>query len=285
MAAKSKSEALAPQPSAPKLRVGVLGCAGRMGRALVRTISAATDAEVVGGTEPPGSPWLGQDAGAPVGLPDLGCAIDADPRALFERADVVLDFTVPAVTALHAGLAAETGIAYVLGTTGTGAAEDQAVWTAAKHAVVVRAANMSLGVNVLLALARKAAGALDLDFDADVLEYHHKHKVDAPSGTALALGQAIAAARRQDHDKVATWTRRGQTGARKRGDIGYAVLRGGDVVGEHTVYFAVDGERIELTHRATNRDIFARGALAAARWTWGKTPGLYGMADVLGLGD
>lgn len=280
MVTKAKSK-----EAAPKLRVGVLGCAGRMGRALVRTIGAAEDAMVVGGTEPEGSPWIGQDVGVPIGLPDIGSAIDADPRALFERSDVVLDFTSPAVTALHAGLAGATGVAYVLGTTGTSAAEEQSVWAASKQSVIVRAANMSLGLNLLLGLARKAATALDLDFDADVLEYHHKHKIDAPSGTAIALGHAVAAGRRQDHESVATWVRHGQTGARKRGDIGYAVLRGGDVVGEHTVFFAADGERIELSHRATNRDIFARGALAAARWTRGKKPGLYGMADVLGLAD
>lgn len=267
------------------LRIGVLGCAGRMGQALVRAVAAAADAELTGGTELEGSEWLGRDIGEPAGVGNLGTAIDADTRALFQSCDVVLDFTAPAALAPHAKIAGETGTAMVIGTTGTSHKDDTAVLAASKHAAIVRAANMSVGVNLLIALTRKAAAALDLHFDAEVLEFHHRHKIDAPSGTAKALGHAIADARGQTHDRVAVTHRDGVTGERRRGDIGYAVMRGGMVIGDHTVIFASDRECIELTHRAASRDIFAEGALAAARWLRGKRPGLYGMTDVLGLKD
>jgi 4-hydroxy-tetrahydrodipicolinate reductase len=204
---------------------------------------------------------------------------------VFEVADVVLDFTSPAATAHHAELAAETGTALVAGTTGLEPDHEATIVEAASKAAIVRAANMSVGINLLLALTRRVAATLSSDFDIEVLEIHHRHKVDAPSGTALALGRAAAAGRGVNHDDVADRGRDGITGERRRGDIGYAVLRGGNVAGEHSVIFAADNERIELAHKATDRAIFARGALTAAIWLEGKPPGLYSMADVLGLGD
>lgn len=267
------------------IRIGILGAGGRMGQALVRAAAAAPDVKVSGGTERAGSPWLDKDVGEPAGLGALGAKIVVDTRALFEASDVVLDFTAAVAVPGHAQIAGELGKAYVVGTTGLGAAEERAVLTAAKRAPIVKSANMSVGVNLLVALTRKAAAALGLDFDAEILEMHHRHKIDAPSGTAKALGHAVAEARGQTHDRVAVMSREGITGERRRGDIGYATLRGGLVFGEHTVMFTSDRERIELTHRASSRDIFAEGAVSAARWLHGKPPGLYGMTDVLGLTD
>ena len=267
------------------LKIGVLGAGGRMGQALVRAVAGAPDAALAGGTEVEGSEWIGKDIAEPAGLAPVGVAITADTRALFEAADVVLDFTAAVAVPRHVQIAAETGTAYVLGTTGLTPAEDRAILTASKRAPILRSANMSVGVNLLIALTRKAAAALDLNFDAEVLEMHHRHKVDAPSGTAKALGHAIAEARGQTHDRVAVMSREGVPGERRRGEIGYATLRGGLVVGEHTVLFTSDRERIEITHRAGSRDIFAEGAVTAARWLHGKAPGLYGMTDVLGLKD
>lgn len=267
------------------IRIGVLGAGGRMGQALVRAAASAPDMELAGGTELEGSPWVGKDVGEPAGLGPFGAPIVVDARTLFQNSDVVLDFTAAVAVPHHAQIAAELGKAYVVGTTGLAAAEERTVQMASKRAPIVKSANMSVGVNLLIALTRKAAAALDLNFDAEILEMHHRHKVDAPSGTAKALGHAIAEARGQTHDRVAVMSREGVSGERRRGEIGYATLRGGLVVGEHTVMFTSDRERIELTHRAASRDIFAEGAVTAARWLHGKTPGLYGMADVLGLKD
>ncbi|MDA0653967.1 MAG: 4-hydroxy-tetrahydrodipicolinate reductase [Proteobacteria bacterium] len=267
------------------MNIGIVGCAGRMGRALLAAVHDAPDSHIAGGTDVAESGWVGRDLGEVLGREAIGLAVGDDARALFTVADAVIDFTSPKATVLHARLAAETRTVWVLGTTGTSAAGDAAVADAATKTAVVRAANMSVGVNLLIGLARKAAAALDTEFDAEILEFHHKHKVDAPSGTALALGAAIADARGQDHDKVKVLGRHGVTGERRRGEIGYAVLRGGNVIGDHTVVFAGESERIELVHRAGSRDIFARGALRAAHWAHGKPPGLYGMADVLGLTD
>jgi 4-hydroxy-tetrahydrodipicolinate reductase len=265
------------------VKIGVVGCAGRMGIALLKRIAAAEGAEIAAGSERPGHAALGRDLGELAGLPRLGRAVADDPRAVFEGSDVVLDFTAPAPTVAHAKLAAETGKGLVAGTTGLGAAQEAAVAEAAKRAAILRAANMSVGVNLLLALTRQAAAALGPDFDIEIVEMHHRHKVDAPSGTALALGRAAAAGRGVEHDKVAARGRDGITGARRRGDIGYAALRGGNVAGEHSVIFAADDECIELVHKATDRAIFARGAVHAALWLQGQPPGLYSMADVLGF--
>ena len=265
------------------VRIGVVGCAGRMGVALLQRIAATEGAEIAAGSERPGHGALGRDLGELAGLARLGRAVVDDPRAVFGLSDVVLDFTAPAAAVGHAGLAAESGKGLVAGTTGLDAAQEATIAQAAQRAAVLRAANMSVGVNLLLALTRQAAAALGPDFDIEIVEMHHRHKVDAPSGTALALGRAAAQGRGVEHDAVAARGRDGITGARRRGDIGYAALRGGNVAGEHTVMFAADDERIELTHKATDRAIFARGAVHAALWLKGKPAGLYAMTDVLGF--
>lgn len=265
------------------MRVGIVGCGGRMGQMLLREVLGTPGATLSGGTERPGSPSLGKDLGALVGADPLGVAVTDDAAALFAASDVVIDFTSPAATVAHAGLAAEHGTALVVGTTGLSAADQQALAAAALKAPLVVAANFSLGVNLLLGLVQKVAATLGPDWDIEVLEMHHRHKVDAPSGTALALGKAAAAGRGVDLDAVKDAVRDGHTGARVPGHIGFATLRGGDVVGDHTVMFATEAERVELTHKAGDRRIFARGAVRAALWAPGKPSGLYGMADVLGL--
>jgi 4-hydroxy-tetrahydrodipicolinate reductase len=266
------------------MRIAVMGAAGRMGRELVRAIAATPGCVVAGGTERAGSSTVGSDIGILAGLAEpLGVVVTDDALELITRADAILDFTTPAATVDLAGLAANARIVHVIGTTGLGAEHESAIKAAARHATVIKAGNMSLGVNLLTALTRKVAAALDADFDIEIIEMHHKHKVDAPSGTALMLGAAAAAGRGADLATQSVRSRDGHTGARRKGDIGFATLRGGNVVGEHTVIFAGEGERIELTHRATDRGIFARGAVKAALWGRGKGPGLFDMADVLGI--
>jgi 4-hydroxy-tetrahydrodipicolinate reductase len=265
------------------MKIAVTGAAGRMGRELIRVIHAQDGCVLGGALEQEGSLALGQDAGLLAGLGKLGVVITDDPLDVFVKVDAVLDFTVPAATVEFAGLAANARIVHVIGTTGMNADNDAAIAAAARHATIIRSGNMSLGVNLLTALTRKVAEALDADFDIEVLEMHHRHKIDAPSGTALMLGRAAAEGRGVKLDDVSVRSRDGHTGARKRGDIGFATLRGGSVVGEHSVIFAADGERIELTHLAADRGIFARGAVKAALWGRGKPPGLYSMMDVLGL--
>lgn len=264
--------------------IGIVGCGGRMGRMLLKCVLDTEGARLAGGTEAPGSKLLGQDLGLLAGADPVAIAAGDDALALFRAADVVIDFTVASVTAAHATLAAETKTAMVIGTTGLSPAQQDEVAKAARVAPIVQAGNMSLGVNVLVGLARQAAAALGAGYDIEVVEMHHKHKVDAPSGTALMLGRAAAEGRGLDHDANAVMARQGHTGPRPADAIGYATLRGGDVVGDHTVVFAGPGERVELTHRAAGRDIFARGAVRAALWCRGKAPGLYSMRDVLGLG-
>jgi 4-hydroxy-tetrahydrodipicolinate reductase len=269
--------------------IGVVGCAGRMGRLNLATILACDDARLTGGAERPDSPWIGKDLaslidGAPAGGGDTGLTVGADPGALFAASDVVVDFTTPRASLEHVDLAAESGTALVLGTTGLTADQREAIERAGRKAPIVQAANMSLGVNLLLILVEQAARTLGPDFDIEVLEMHHRHKVDAPSGTALVLGEAAAAGRGVRLDTVAQRVRDGHTGERRRGDIGFATLRGGDVAGEHTVLMAAPGERIELTHKATDRTIFSKGAIRAALWAAAQPPGLYSMRDVLGLG-
>ena len=266
-----------------EMRIAVMGAAGRMGRELVRAVHAAQGCQVAFGIEPAGSTALGQDVGLLAGLEPLGVEVTSDALAAVAGVDAILDFTVPKASVEFAGLAANARIVHVLGTTGLGAADEAAIAAAARHATIIKSGNMSLGVNILAALTRKVAAALDADFDIEVVEMHHKHKVDAPSGTAMMLGQAAAEGRAVELARTSVRVRDGHTGARKRGDIGFASLRGGDVVGEHTVIFAGAGERIELTHRATDRGLFARGAVKAAQWGRGKGPGLFSMADVLGI--
>jgi 4-hydroxy-tetrahydrodipicolinate reductase len=266
-----------------KMKIAVTGAAGRMGRELVRTVHGRQDCVVAGAIEQEGSIALGQDVGLLAGLGKLGVAISDDPLEVFAKVDAVLDFTVPKATVEFAGLAANARIVHVLGTTGLSADDYAKVKAAARHATIVTAGNMSLGVNLLTAITKKVAEALDPDFDIEIVEMHHRHKVDAPSGTALMLGRAAAEGRGVDLDKVSARGRDGHTGERRRGDIGFASLRGGSVVGEHSVIFAADGEIVEITHRAFDRGIFARGAVKAALWGRGKGPGLYSMMDVLGI--
>jgi 4-hydroxy-tetrahydrodipicolinate reductase len=266
------------------MRIGVLGCAGRMGRAVIDEALGAEGCTLVGGVDRDDHPALGQDLGLLAGQSPLGVLVGTDAAALIESADVVIEFSAPAATATHVALAAARGTSHVIGTTGLSAEEEQAVRDATRNTAIMRAANMSLGLNLLLGLTERVAHALGPDaFDIEILEMHHKHKVDAPSGTALALGHAAARGRGVDLTEVADRGRDGMTGARKSGAIGFAALRGGDVVGDHVVIFAGAGERIELAHRATDRRIYAHGAVTAARWLHGRPAGLYGMADVLGF--
>ena len=267
------------------MQIAVMGAGGRMGRALVRAVHEAPGCELVGGTEAPGSALIGADLGELAGLGAIGIRVTDDPLNLFTRAHAVLDFTLPAASVEYAALAAQARIVHVIGTTGFSAEDERRIEAARPHATIIKAGNMSLGVNLLMGLTRKVAAALDEDFDIEIVEMHHRHKIDAPSGTALMLGEAAAAGRRIALDIHSVRGRDGETGARPRGAIGFASMRGGDVVGDHTVVFAATGERIELTHRATDRQIFARGAVKAALWGQGKPPGIYSMLDVLGLAE
>lgn len=268
-----------------EVAVGVAGVCGRMGRMLVQEICATSGVRLAAASEAPGHEDIGGDAGEIAGLDPLGITVSEDVAHLFELSQAVIDFTAPEASLAHANAAAETGTAHVIGTTGFTLEDEARLARAAEKTVIVKAPNMSLGVNLLFALTRRVAGILGEDFDIEILELHHRHKTDAPSGTALELGQAAAAGRGVDLESVSVTSRDGQTGARRDGDIGFAVLRGGDVVGDHSVIFAGEGERLELTHRAGDRRIYARGALSAALWAMGREPGLYGMEDVLGLGD
>jgi len=266
-----------------KIRIGITGCGGRMGRMLVAEVQGAAGLRLSGGSEAPGSALVGRDIGELAGIGPVGLQATADAAALIGAADVIIDFSAPAAAAEHARLCGERGAALVLGTTGLGRAESAAVEAAAGRTAIVWAANMSPAVTLLQQLVAEAARRLGEDYDIEVLEMHHKHKVDAPSGTALALGRAAAEGRGIDLASRSQRVRDGHTGPRKPGDIGFATLRGGDVVGDHSVIFAGEGERLELIHRAGSRRLFARGAVRAARWVAGRKPGLYGMKDVLGL--
>ncbi len=267
------------------MKIGVAGCTGRMGATLLRQIAGTKGCAIAGGSEAAGHPSIGRDVGRTAGLDELGLSITGDPAELFEASQAVLDFTVPEASVLHASLAGETGTILVIGTTGMHSADEAALPEAGKRATIVYSANMSVGVNVLLRLVEETATILGDDFDIEIAEMHHREKVDAPSGTALALGAAAAAGRRVELESVAQRGRNGITGARRRGDIGFGVLRGGSVVGEHSVIFASDNERVELVHKAQDRSLFAAGAVRAALWARGKPPGVYSMRDVLGFND
>lgn len=262
----------------------VVGAAGRMGRTLIRTISETQGATLVAAIEQAGSPFLGQDAGELAGVGSLGVKVSDDPLAAFAKADGVLDFTAPAATVEFAGYAAQARIVHVIGTTGCMPEDDAKIAAAARHATIVKSGNMSVGVNLLAALVEQASKALGPDaFDIEVLEMHHRHKVDAPSGTALLLGEAAAQGREIALAEHSVRARDGHTGPRPEGAIGFATLRGGSVIGEHSVIFAGAGERITLSHQAEDRSLFARGAVTAALWGAGRKPGLYSMRNVLGL--
>ncbi|THH35185.1 4-hydroxy-tetrahydrodipicolinate reductase [Aliishimia ponticola] len=261
----------------------VTGASGRMGQMLIETIRASEKARLVGVVERAGHDWIGQDIGAAMGGAELGVRVTDDPLEAFANAQAVIDFTAPEATLEFAALAAQARAVHVIGTTGMTDAQIADLGPAARHCPQIRAGNMSLGVNLLVQLTRQVAAALDADFDIEVIEVHHNKKVDAPSGTALMLGEAAAEGRGQNLADISDRGRDGITGARKRGDIGFTAIRGGDIVGEHDVLFAGEGERIVLRHMATDRAIFARGALKAAIWGQDQGPGQYDMVDVLGL--
>ncbi len=263
----------------------VVGAGGRMGRTLTRVISETDGVRLSGAVEREGAADLGKDAGVLAGVGELGVEITDDPLSVFAKADGVLDFSTPAASVTYAGYAAQARIVHVIGTTGMSAEDDEAVKAAARHATIVKSGNMSLGVNLLAVLVEQAARALPADFDIEVLEMHHKHKVDAPSGTAKLLGQAAADGRDVGLENSSVRVRDGITGPRPEGAIGFATLRGGSVVGDHSVIFAGPGERLTLTHNAEDRSLFASGAVRAALWAHGRKPGLYSMRDVLGLGQ
>ena len=254
-----------------------------MGQSLIHAVGEAPDMELVAATDAPGADWVGKSLAECLPGAPQGITVTDDPLPAFAIAQAIFDFTVPAATVAHAALAAQARAVHVIGTTGLSDDDLEKISAAARHATIVRARNMSLGVNLLTALTRRVAASLGEDFDVEIVEMHHHRKVDAPSGTALMLGEAAAQGRGKSLADLRDSGRDGITGARKRGDIGFAALRGGDVVGEHEVIFAGMGERITLKHIATDRALFARGAIAAGRWGQGKGPGEYDMMDVLEL--
>src|SRR3954454_23428856 len=267
------------------MRLIVAGAGGRMGRTLVRVISQTPGAVITGALEAPGSELLGKDSGVLAGLPENGVKLSADLWTLSANADGILDFTVPGATIANVAIAAQRGLVHVIGTTGLSPSDDAVIKSVTQRAIVVKSGIMSLGVNLLAALVKRVAQSLDESFDIEILEMHHKAKIDAPSGTALMLGEAAAEGRQVALAQHSARGRDGHTGARKSGDIGFAALRGGTVPGDHSVIFAGPMERIELTHRAEDRTMFAQGAVRAALWAHGRKPGFYTVADVLGLAD
>ncbi|WP_114286332.1 4-hydroxy-tetrahydrodipicolinate reductase [Candidatus Halocynthiibacter alkanivorans] len=266
-----------------KIGIVVTGASGRMGQMLIKAVTASERCRLVGALERPGHGWVGADIGTCMGGAALGVTVSDDVDATLAGADAVIDFTAPQATIAFAAAAARAGVVHVIGTTGMNDGEIAQLAPAGKDTVIVRAGNMSLGVNLLTKLTKIVAAALDEDFDIEVVEAHHNQKVDAPSGTALMLGQAAAEGRGVALADVSDSGRDGITGARKRGDIGFSAIRGGDIVGEHDVLFAGAGERIVLRHVASDRSLFAKGALRAALWGQGKPAGEYDMMDVLGL--
>ncbi len=268
------------------MKLVVTGAAGRMGQTLIRIIHAMPGAVLHAAVERPGSPFIGKDAGEIAGLGANGVTITDQPLEAFLHADGVVDFSSPAASVAFARLAAQARIVHVIGTTGCSAEDEEKFRAAGRHARIVKSGNMSLGVNLLSVLVEQAASALQArDWDIDVLEMHHRHKVDAPSGTALLLGEAAARGRKINLAEKSVRVRDGHTGPRGSGTIGFATLRGGSVIGEHTVYFAGEGEMVTLSHSAGDRSIFARGAVTAALWGMDRKPGYYSMLDVLGLSN
>ena len=265
--------------------ITVVGASGRMGRMLARAVEETPGVRLTGATERPGHPWIGRDLGEAMGGAPLGIVVEDDPLEPFARSQAVLDFTTPAATMEHATLAAQARLTHVIGTTGLEREHLEHLAAAARHAVIIRSGNMSVGVNLLATLVRRAAATLGPDYDIEIVETHHRMKVDAPSGTALMFGEAAAAGRRVNLADVAERGRVGETGPRAAGAIGFASLRGGDIVGEHEVIFAGAGERIVLGHVASDRMLFARGAVRAAIWGQDREPGQYSMLDVLALQD
>jgi 4-hydroxy-tetrahydrodipicolinate reductase len=265
------------------LNVAMLGASGRMGRTIVPMLIESGDLRLTGALSAPGDKAIGRDAGVQAGAAPLAVVITDDAALALEHAQVAIDFTLPAVSLANARLCRERGCALVIGTTGHSLEQRAELEDIAAIIPVVLAPNMSLGVNLLFKLAELASRALDADYDIEIYEAHHRHKVDAPSGTALGLGRAAAAGRGTTLESAGVYARHGQTGPRERGKIGFSVVRGGDIVGDHRLIFAGPGEQVELSHHAQDRSGFARGALVAARWVVGRPPALYSMMDVLGL--
>ncbi|MEO0765061.1 MAG: 4-hydroxy-tetrahydrodipicolinate reductase [Pseudomonadota bacterium] len=261
----------------------IAGASGRMGQMLIQSVVESKAWHLAGVLERPGHDWIGQDIGTAMGGQALGALVWDDPLEPMAKARAVIDFTAPEATIALSHTAAQARAAHIIGTTGMTDDQIAQLEPASRHCAIVRAGNMSLGVNLLVTLTKQVAAALDEDFDIEVIEAHHHHKVDAPSGTALMLGEAAAEGRGVTLPDVRDAGRDGITGARKRGDIGFSAIRGGDIVGEHDVLFAGPGERIVLRHMATDRALFAKGALKAAQWALDRAPGQYDMLDVLGL--
>jgi 4-hydroxy-tetrahydrodipicolinate reductase len=264
------------------IHVAIAGASGRMGKMLIEATLASPDMTLGAALDQAGSALIGQDAGLTLGK-TTGVALSSDVTAAMQHCDVLIDFTRPEGTLGHLAVCAQLGKKIIIGTTGFDAEGKTAIAAAALRTGVVFAANMSVGVNVTLKLLELATQHLQNDYDIEVFEAHHKHKVDAPSGTALAMGEAVAKAMDKSLNNIAQWARQGHTGAREKGSIGFSVMRGGDVVGDHTVFFAGEGERIEITHRSSSRATYAQGSLKAVRFLMGKPAGLYNMQDVLGL--
>jgi 4-hydroxy-tetrahydrodipicolinate reductase len=264
------------------LRIAVAGASGRMGRTLIEAVLAAPDLRLAGALEADGAATLGRDAGEPFGR-TTGVRVTHDVASAIGSSDVLIDFTRPEGTLAHLPRCVEAGVRMVIGTTGFDEAGRRAIAEAATRTAIVFAPNMSVGVNVALRLVEAAARLLADGYDVEVIEAHHRHKVDAPSGTALALGAAAARALNQPLEQIATWARHGTTGERPPGSIGFSVVRGGDIVGDHTVMFAGTGERIEITHRSSSRANYAAGSLRACRFLASRATGLFDMQDVLGL--
>ncbi|HVY23319.1 MAG TPA: 4-hydroxy-tetrahydrodipicolinate reductase [Steroidobacteraceae bacterium] len=262
--------------------IALLGITGRMGRMLLTGIENSTDLKLSGGMDSPDSPWINKDASAFAGPMAAGVVVTDDPVTAIRDAQVAIAFALPQVTQTIADACVRRRCPLILGTTGHTAEQRRAVDAAAQYIPVVMTSNFSLGVNLLFKLAEQTARVLDADYDIEIYEAHHRNKKDAPSGTALSLGEAVAKGRGVSLQDKAVYQRYGDTGVRERGSIGFSVVRGGDIIGDHTVTFAGIGERIELTHRASDRMAFAQGALHAARWVVGKPAGMYSMQDVLG---
>jgi 4-hydroxy-tetrahydrodipicolinate reductase len=265
------------------LRVAILGATGRMGQALLRLAAAADDLQTGGAATEPGHAAIGRDAHEVVGLPAIGVALTDDPSRAVAGCDVAVDFTLAAAAPGNAAACAAGGVPLVMGTTGLTPDGETALKAAGERVPVLYARNMSLGVNLLTELVRVAARTLGAEYDVEIIEAHHRHKVDAPSGTALQLGEVVAAARGARLEELAVYARHGHTGPRPAGAIGFASLRAGGLAGDHRVVLAGDDEVVELGHHALNRDVFAHGALRAARWVVGQSPGLYSMREMLGL--
>jgi len=264
-------------------RIGITGVAGRMGRQLVEAVLQNPELTLAAAVDRPGSPFLGSDAGELAGQPAAGVVVSDDLDSALPGVDVLIDFTLPEVTLANAGLCARHGVRMVVGTTGLDATQKATLAQVASGVAVVFAANYSVGVTVSLKLLDMAARALGDDFDVEIIEAHHRHKIDAPSGTALRMGEVLADALGRDLEKDAVYGRQGRTGERDKKTIGFETIRGGDVVGDHTVMFLGLGERMEITHKATSRMTFAKGAVRSAAWVADRKPGLYDMEDVLNL--